>query len=86
MEVMVGTGTVEAWATAHCPGVKLDPRDNGLHGGFRKLVLIPVSTVIVDDVSRNAASQLASWVVCPWLAHLHLAKTLHSCRCPLRHS
>lgn len=37
-------------------------------------------------VSRNAASQLASCVVCPWLACLHLAKTSHSCRCPLRHS
>lgn len=83
---MVETGTVEAWAIAHCPAVKLDPRDNGLYQGFRRLVLTPVYTVIVDVVSRNAASQLASWAVCPWLACLHLAKTSHSCRCPLRHS
>lgn len=45
---MVETGTVEAWAIAHCPAVKLDPRDNGLYQGFRRLVLTPVYTVIVD--------------------------------------
>ena len=45
---MVETGTVEAWAIAHCPAVKLDPRDNGLYQGFRRLVLTPVYKVIVD--------------------------------------